>query len=387
MLKRSTAKTQTIYRSPDHRFTGRIDRRMITNFDWPLLVIIGLFIVIGLINLYSATSHDDAHNERFVLQLIWIFVGLVLMVLSLSVNYQIYKNAAYGVMIGTIVLLLATLIIGYVSHGAKRWLLLGPVRFQPSELAKLAVVLTLAKYFSENAKPFGMRLKDLQWPLALIGGPTLLILMQPDLGTALMILLIATTMILFVGVRRRTLIGLSVTGLLILPMMYFFVLQDYQRNRILTLLNPDRDPTGTGWHIRQSLIAIGSGQIFGKGWMHGTQTKLDFLPEQHTDFIFSVLAEEWGFIGGLLTLALFFILILLCLNIAMNSKDQFGTLLGVGLTAFIFWHVVVNIGMVLGLLPVVGVPLPFMSYGRTSLLTMMIAIGMLQNIASRRYIF
>jgi rod shape determining protein RodA len=192
---------------------------------------------------------------------------------------------------------------------------------------------------------------------------------------------------LFVGVRRRVLIGVGVGGLVAAPLIFFFGLRDYQRERIWTLLDPDRDPTGTGWHIRQSLIAIGSGQFGGKGFLKGTQTKLDFLPEQHTDFIFSVLAEEWGFIGVVVVLALFFALIVWSVNIAMQSKDRFGMLLGFGLAAFIFWHVVINIGMVLGLMPVVGVPLPFISYGRTSLLTMMIAVGLLLNISGRRYIF
>ncbi len=422
---RTRSKTATVYQSPDRKFTGRIDRRLVANFDWTLLAILALILVLGLINLYSATHHGGrlavdgsrlsadspadpdnrqpstvnrqlapanrqpsvAHSDRFVLQLVWIFVGFVLMTVAFLVNYQLYKNAAYYVLIGVLVLLAATLILGYVSHGARRWLILGPARFQPSELAKLALVLALARYFSENPLDEGMGLADLRWPLAIAAAPMALVLLQPDLGTAVMLAFIAATMILFVGVRWRTLLGFGATAAVGGPLAYFFALKDYQRERILTLFDPNRDPTGTGWHIRQSLIAIGSGQLAGKGWLHGTQTKLDFLPEQHTDFIFSVLAEEWGFLGGLVALVLFFALIVWCVNIAMQSKDHFGCLLGLGLTAFIFWHVAVNIGMVLGILPVVGVPLPFMSYGRTSLLTMMIAVGMLLNISSRRYMF
>ncbi|MDP8222283.1 MAG: rod shape-determining protein RodA [Candidatus Lernaella stagnicola] len=383
MLKRRAS----IFRNPDSRYTGRIDRRLVANFDWPLLTILLLILLVGLVNLYSATHHDEVHQGRFTLQFVWILVGLVLMVLAFAVNYQVYKNLAIGILVAVVIFLLATLVIGYVSHGARRWLILGPLRFQPSEFAKLAVTLALAKFLSENQSGAGLSIKELRWPAAIVLGPTLLVLLQPDLGTAIMTLLIAGTMILFVGVRKKTLIGLGVSGAFLAPVMYFFLLKDYQRERILTLLDPARDPTGTGWHIRQSLIAIGSGRTFGKGFLMGTQTKLDFLPEQHTDFIFSVMAEEWGFIGGFVILALFFALVMWGLNIAMQSKDEFGTLLAVGLTAFVFWHVVVNIGMVLGLLPVVGVPLPFVSYGRTSLLTMMIAVGLLLNISSRRYIF
>jgi rod shape determining protein RodA len=383
------SKKATVYQSPDHRFTGRIDRRLSANFDWTLLGILAVILTIGLVNLYSATNHDVQHAGRFVLQLVWIFVGAVLMVLAFAINYQVYKNAAFYILIAALALLLATLIIGYVSHGARRWLSLGPVRFQPSELAKLALVLALARFFAENPQDHahGMSLRDLRWPLGITAAPTLLVLLQPDLGTAIMLLLIAATMILFVGVQWRTLAAFVGTAVVGGPLAYFFALKDYQRDRILTLFDPDRDPTGTGWHIRQSLIAIGSGQFAGKGWLKGTQTSLDFLPEQHTDFVFSVLAEEWGFVGGLVILALFFALVVWSVNIAMRSKDHFGALLGVGLAAFIFWHVIVNIGMVLGLLPVVGVPLPFISYGRTSLLTMMIAVGLLLNVSSRRYMF
>ncbi len=380
-------KRRSSQRTYGRRYAGRIDRRLVANFDWPLLVLLLLVLVVGLINLYSATYHNESHQGRFTLQFLWILVGFVLMTLAFSVNYQVFKNIAFGLLVGVVIFLLATLIIGYVSHGAKRWLILGPLRFQPSEFAKLAVILALAKFLSEQGSGGNVTLKDLRWPAAITLAPTLLILMQPDLGTAIMILLIAGTMILFVGVQRRALIGLASATAIMAPIMYLFFLKDYQRERIMTLLDPARDPTGTGWHIRQSLIAIGSGRTFGKGFLKGTQTKLDFLPEQHTDFIFSVMAEEWGFVGGLVVLGLFFAMVMWSLNIAMQSKDEFGVLLGVGLTAFILWHVVVNIGMVLGLLPVVGVPLPFVSYGRTSLLTMMIAIGLLLNISSRRYIF
>jgi len=373
-------------RNPDRRFFGRIDRRLFTNFDWTLIILVTLLSAIGLVNLYSATHHSEIAS-KFQLHLLWLVVGFVLMMLAFAINYQHLENAAYGIFIGVAVLLLATLIIGYVSHGARRWLYVGPLRFQPSELAKIALVIALAKYLSANRPGDNFRFKDLGAPFAIAGAPILLVFLQPDLGTAVMLFLITLSMLLFVGIRWPTLLGLSTGGALFSAFSYFFLLRDYQRERILTLFFPDRDPLGTGYHIRQSKIAIGSGRWLGKGWLEGTQAKLQFLPEHHTDFVFSVLGEEWGFLGGAVVLILYFALIAWCLTIAMRSKDNFGALMSVGLTALLFWHIFINIGMVLGIMPVVGVPLPFLSYGRTNMLTVMISIGLLLNISSRRYIF
>lgn len=379
---------QTVYQSPDHRFVGRIDRRLVANFDWTLLILMMLVLLIGLINLYSATHHQQAHYNLFTRQLIWIFVGLVLMVFSFLINYQVFRNVAYGIMIGAMLLLFVTLILGFATHGARRWLDLGFFSFQPSELAKLALIITLAKYLSE-LRNVGrdLNLKDLAWPLGFVFAPALLVLFQPDLGTAILIILIGLTMILFVGVRRRILI---VSGALLLVSGFtygYFFMPEYQMERVQTLLQPEADPTGKGYQISQAIIAIGSGRTLGCGFRKGTQNQLGFIPEKHNDFIFAVLGEEWGMVGGLATLIIFFSLVAWGINISMRAKDYFGALLGIGMTAFIFWHVVINIGMVMGLLPVVGLPLPFVSYGRTSLLTMMMAVGFLLNISSRRYIF
>jgi rod shape determining protein RodA len=374
------------YSNPDQRFVGRIDRRLFTNFDWFLLLLVVGLCLIGLVNLYSAT-HSSEHLERFRLQLVWLVVGFMLLSLSFAINYQYFENNGYTILVGVMVLLAATLVIGYVSHGARRWLNIGPVRFQPSELAKIAVVIALAKYLAGNPSERGYNLKELGPPLAIVAGPMALVAMQPDLGTAIMLLLIAATMLLFAGVRWRTVLGLGFSGAALSVFSFLFLLKPFQRNRILTLINPDADPLGAGYHIRQSLIAIGSGRLWGKGWLHGTQAKLEFLPEAHTDFAFSVFSEEWGFAGGLLVLGLYFALVAWSLNIAMRSKDLFGSMMAVGFAALLFWHIFINVGMVLGLLPVVGMPLPFLSYGRTSLLAMMIAVGFLLNISSRRYIF
>lgn len=371
---------------PDRRFVGRVDRRLFTNFDWTLLGLVLLLSGIGLVNLYS-TTYQSNHFEKFQLQLIWLVVGFLVLSLTFAINYQHFENAAYGILIGVILLLVATLVIGYVSHGAKRWLPLGPLRFQPSELAKIALVIALAKYLAGKPAGKGYVLKDLWTPMGIAAGPIFLVAIQPDLGTAVMLFLIAMTMIIFVGVRLRTVLGLGFMGAGLSVFSYFCLLRSYQQERILTLINPDRDPLGAGYHIRQSLIAIGSGRIFGKGWLEGTQAKLQFLPEAHTDFVFSVLTEEWGFVGGFVILILYFALVAWSINIATRSKNQFGSLLAVGLSALLFWHIFINIGMVLGIMPVVGMPLPFLSYGRTSMLTMMISIGLLLNISSRRYIF
>jgi rod shape determining protein RodA len=276
--------------------------------------------------------------------------------------------------------------VGKVTSGSQRWLSLGPISFQPSELAKIALVIVLAKFFSEKRGYRGYRLKDLWQPFLLIGAPSILILKEPDLGTAMLLVAGSLSMILFVKVSWKSLVILVGSALSLAPFVWFS-LKEYQRMRILTFLRPDRDPFGAGYHINQSKIAIGSGQFWGKGFLNGTQTRLHFLPEQHTDFAFSVLAEEWGFAGSVLLLILYLFLILWGLNIAKVSKDRFGAILSVGIVAFIFWQVVINVGMVTGLLPVVGIPLLLFSYGGSSLISTMAAMGLLMNISMRRFMF
>jgi rod shape determining protein RodA len=232
----------------------------------------------------------------------------------------------------------------------------------------------------------GFSLRDLMMPALLTALPFGLIVRQPDLGTAMVIALIAGTMTIFVKIERRTLSWLIATFTLLVPLVWFF-LRGYQKQRILTFLNPDRDPLGAGYHIIQSKIAIGSGMLTGKGFLKGTQNALSFLPEQHTDFIFSVLAEEWGLMGALTVIILFLIIIAWGLSIAGRCRDPFGTILSVGVTAMIAWQVLINIGMVMGLMPVVGVTLPFISYGGSSIITMMMGIGLLMNVSMRRFKF
>lgn len=364
------------------------DRRLIQNFDWVLLLLLLLLAAISILNLYSATYpvRNVGGSQVFVKQVYWFLMGFVVFLLMTTFNYYALERLAYPVYFISIALLVLVLLVGKVTSGSQRWLSLGPLSFQPSELAKISVLMVLAKFFSEKGGYQEYRLRDLWQPFVLTGIPCVLILKEPDLGTALVLVVLSVSVILFVKVYWKSLVILVVSALAIAPFIWFN-LKEYQQMRILTFFRPDMDPLGSGYHINQSKIAIGSGLFWGKGFLKGTQTRLHFLPEQHTDFAFSVLAEEWGFVGSMLLLCLYVLLILWGLNIAKNSKDKFGSIMAVGIVAIIFWQVVINIGMVTGLLPVVGIPLLLFSYGGSSLISTMAAMGLLMNISMRRFIF
>lgn len=361
------------------------DRRLITDFDWVLLLLVLLAAGLGVLNLYSASAGWGG-TPYYLKQSIWLGGGVCI---ALAVTLFDYRHLEYWALPAftlTLLLLLAVVFGGKTIMGARRWLDIGPFNLQPSELAKITVVLILARYFTRFGKPAGNTLTDL-WPaFLLLGAPVLLIVRQPDLGTALLVVFIACSMILFAGVHIRTLIFLGISGV-VMAAGGWFVLHDYQRKRILTFLDPEHDPLGAGYHIIQSKIAVGSGGFFGKGFMQGSQAQLAFLPERHTDFAFSVYAEQWGFAGALLLLLIYLAIVLWGVYVAYRAADTFGRFLAVGITAMLFWHIVVNLGMVIGLLPVVGVPLPLFSYGGTSMITTMIGVGILLNISMRRYIF
>ncbi|MDR2861390.1 MAG: rod shape-determining protein RodA [Syntrophobacterales bacterium] len=363
----------------------RFDRRLFTHFDWTLLLILLLILTAGLVNLYSAGFAFSQDTSLCLKQIRWIVLGLVCMVLAFSVDYRYIIRHAYFIYGITVVLLLIVLFYGYMTHGSRRWILFMGFSFQPSELMKLAIILVLAKYFDENKLQRSLLLKDLVFPAVLMIVPFFLILQQPDLGTALVVFIIFVSMVLFIGVNWKALGVVCVTGMALLPMAWF-LLRDYQKERILTLFAPEKDPLGAGYHIIQSMIAIGSGGWWGKGFLQGTQTHLRFLPEQQTDFVFSVFAEEWGFIGVAILMILFLSLIVWGLKISLYSKDYLGTLIAFGITMLIAWSVFINVGMVLGLLPVVGIPLPFMSYGGSSIVVLLIAMGLLMNISMRRFL-
>ena len=364
------------------------DRRLIQNFDWILLLLLLVLAAISILNLYSATYaiRNAGGSQVFMKQIYWFLIGFATFFLMTTYNYLVLERFAYPVYFISIALLVLVLLVGKVASGSQRWLNLGLISFQPSEMAKISVLLVLAKFFSKKGGYREYRLRDLWQPFLIIMIPFVLILREPDLGTALLLMVVSFSVILFVKVHWRSLVILVVSALCVAPFIWL-ELKDYQRLRILSFLRPDMDPLGSGYHINQSKIAIGSGLFWGKGYLKGTQTRLHFLPEQHTDFAFSVLGEEWGFIGSVLLLLLYLFLILWGLNIAKNSKDKFGSILAICIVAAIFWEVVVNVGMVTGLLPVVGIPLVLFSYGGSALVSAMAALGLLMNISMRRFMF
>ncbi len=365
-----------------------LDRRLIQNFDWVLLIVLMLIVGVSILNLYSATYpiRDIGGAQIFKKQIYWFLLGFLFFFLMTTFNYSFLEQIAFPAYMVAVILLILVLMVGKVSSGSQRWLVLGPISFQPSELMKMAMVMILAKFFSERGGSSEYRLRDLWQPFLLIFFPFALILKEPDLGTALFLALLSGSMVLIAKVHWKSLLIFLGACASLAPFVWFG-LKDYQRARILTFINPDMDPLGSGYHINQSKIAIGSGFLWGKGFLQGTQTRLHFLPEQHTDFAFSVLAEEWGLIGSIVLLLLYLFLILWGLNIARSSKDRFGAMMAIGITGMAFWQVVINVGMVTGLLPVVGIPLLLFSYGGSSVVTSMIALGLLMNISMRRFMF
>ncbi|HEX8960351.1 MAG TPA: rod shape-determining protein RodA [Geobacteraceae bacterium] len=365
-----------------------IDRRLFTNFDWTLFVLTLLISAVGVVNIYSATaSYKLVGIPYFIRQGYWIAFGLFLIVLVCSIDYHLLEDISYWVYGVLLVLLVLVMLVGRTSMGATRWLHLGFISLQPSEPMKIVIIMVFARFFNGYPVFQGLGLRDLGYPLLLLGGPALLIMKQPDLGTAIMVCLIVCSMLMYIGVRWSTLVSLVLTAIPVGYGAWHYLLREYQKNRVLNFINPERDPLGSGYHIIQSKIAVGSGGFLGKGFLHGTQSHLRFLPEQHTDFAFSVFSEEWGFVGCLVVLILYLFLVLWGLHIAGRCNDRFGSLLAVGVTAMLFWHIVINMGMVIGLFPVVGVPLPFFSYGGTSMVTSMVGVGILLNISMRRFMF
>ena len=363
------------------------DRRLLQNFDWILLLLLILLGIISIVNLYSATYpiKDAGGSQILIKQAYWFLIGFAVLLMMTTFDYHLLERLAYPIYFITLTLLILVLVIGKIYSGSQRWLSFGGIVFQPSEMAKIALVIMLAKYFNEHGE-YEYRLRDLWWPFILITLPFLLIIKQPDLGSALLLMIVSFSVILFVKIRWKSLFILILTSFLSAPFIWF-TLKEYQQKRILTFLMPDMDPLGAGYHINQSKIAIGSGLFWGKGFLKGTQTRLHFLPEQHTDFAFSVLAEEWGFVGSVFLLMLYLFLILWGINIAKNSRDQFGTILALGIIAIVFWQLVINVSMVIGLLPVVGIPLVMFSYGGSSMITTMLGMGLLMNISMRRFLF
>lgn len=368
---------------------ARIERKLAQHNEWWLLGLIGVLIALGVANLMSAT-HPESESwltPTVRRQGLALLLGLIGFAGAIAVDYRRLERWAPFLYAGSLLLLGATLALAPVTRGNQSWLVFGPVRLQPSELARVAMILMLARYFHRNPPSDVRRLRDLLRPGLIAGATVGLIVLQRDMGVALLTLAVSATYLLFVRIPMRSWAAVAGTALAILAIVWVFVLADYQKSRILDVADPGRDPLASGYQANQSRIAIGSGGLFGKGYMEGTQTQLRFLPTQHTDFIFSVLAEEWGLVGAATVLVLYFSLLVWGLVIARGSKDLFGALLAVGVVGMLFWPAVVNVLMVVGLAPVIGVPLPLFSYGGSSMLASLIALGLLLNVSLRRYLF
>ncbi len=346
--------------------------RYVDNF---LLAGIFLLMLTGLIVLYSASG---GNLGRMSSQVVNMLVALAVMWMVANIPLQQIKRLALPLYLVGIVLLIGVALFGEIHNGARRWLNLGITRIQPSELLKIAVPLMMAWYFDKSE--ITLRLRDYTGATLILLLPILLIARQPDLGTALLITASGFYVLYFAGLSWRVMASLLVTAGAVLPLFWSFGMHDYQRKRVLTMLDPSQDPLGAGYHIIQSSIAIGSGGIVGKGWQKGTQSQLDFLPEQSTDFIFAVFSEEFGLIGNGLLLLLYLVVIGRCMIITANAPTQFTRLVAGSITLTFFTYVFVNMGMVSGILPVVGVPLPLISYGGTSLVTMLLGFGILMSI-------
>ena len=356
-------------------------KKLIRNIDWPLvgavlaLMACGLGLISSATYSFAAAGGNSWHVER---QTTFMGIALLLIIVSLKFDYRLlkgYSKYIYGV---NIVLLIAVMLFGHTQLGAQRWIQIGSFTFQPSEFAKVFLIICLAS-FMEKRIEWLEDFKDYLMVFLYIFLPFVLVMKQPDLGTSLTFIAILLGMIFVSGFKYKWLFRLGTLFVALLP-AFWMILKDYQKNRIRVFLNPELDPFGSGYHVIQSKIAIGSGGLWGKGWMEGTQSQLNFLPENHTDFIFAVAGEEFGFIGAALIIVLYFIIVWRGILIAMNAEDDFGALIATGVTSMFMFHILVNLGMTMGIMPVTGVPLPFLSYGVSSLLTNAMLVALLLNI-------
>jgi rod shape determining protein RodA len=355
--------------------------RKLISINWLLVVLISLVAMVGFAMLYSAADGNMwPWAER---QVVRFGVALVVMVIVATINIRIWLRYAYVLYFLALALLVAVEVAGYVGMGAQRWISLGFVNVQPSELMKIFLILALARYFNASAIEDIGRISSLIVPIGLIVAPSILILRQPDLGTAIMVMMSGGAVMFLAGVRLWKFAVIGVSGLAAAPVAWQF-LHEYQKKRVLTFLNPETDPLGAGYHIIQSKIALGSGGMTGKGFMLGPQSHLHFLPEMQTDFIFTMLAEEMGLVGGLALIILYALIITYGIIISVKARNQFGRLVAGGITTTFFLYVFINIAMVTGLIPVVGVPLPLVSYGGTVMLTLMIGFGLVIGVGVHR---
>jgi rod shape determining protein RodA len=353
----------------------------IWQLNWGLVLLVGLAAAVGLAMLFSVSGGTtETWVSRQAMRL--AFGAIVMFVVSLT-DIRLLLRSAYVIYAVALFLLIAVELVGVIGMGAQRWVDLGFFQLQPSEVMKIALVMALARYFHGLQQEDVARLRVVAIPAAMILVPTLLILRQPDLGTAVLILAGGSMMCFFAGVRIW-LFGAGITVILAAIPFAWHYLHDYQRNRILTFLDPERDPLGAGYHILQSKIALGSGGLFGRGYLQGTQSHLNFLPEMQTDFIFTTLAEEFGLFGAIGLIALYVVILAYAIAIALRARNHFGRLLAMGIAATFFVYFFINIAMVTGLIPVVGVPLPLVSYGGTAMVTILVGFGLLMSVSIHR---
>lgn len=356
---------------------------LLKHFDWPLFAAVFILAMLGLVLIYSTTTAELVRfSPEFGKQLIAFSIGLVLIFALSFLDYSVFKNFAYWLYGFLILLLTLVLIFGRQIRGTKGWFDLGFFQFQPAELGKFVLLIILAKYFASVAgKTSRMQFVVVSGVLVFI--PFVLVLIQPDLGSALVYLALWLGLLFFSGLKRSHSLIIILSGLIIAWFSWTFILRAYQKGRIISFINPNADPLKTGYNLIQSKIAIGSGGIFGRGLGHGSQSQLRFLPEQHTDFIFAVLTEELGFVGGFLLLFLFFLVLARIIKIGRNSRDEFGIMAAIGAVFIFVFELFVNIGMNLGILPVVGVPLPFVSYGGSAIIISLAVVGLIESIMLR----
>ncbi len=355
----------------------------IKNIDYILLAAIVLIAAFGIATLYSATYGVSSAVNYPARQAVWTGIGFVLMFAAILIDYRHFLRLAYLFYFFNLAALLLVSLHGRTVGGAQRWLSVGGFMLQPSEFIKPVLVLAIAKFFS-NREEQAKSVKCLLAASVLVLIPMVLVIQQPDLGTALMLMPLFLALVYAAGVPGKYLASIIAGGIALMP-LFWFILKDYQKSRLLVFLNPDIDPLGAGYSINQSRIAIGSGGFSGRGWLSGTQTQLSFLPENRTDFVFSTVGEEFGFIGAFFIIALYTFVIMRGLRIAREAKDTGAVLVAVGVSIMLLLHMFVNIGMATGMLPVVGMPLPLLSYGGSATVSSLAAVGLLINIRSRRF--
>lgn len=366
-----------------------VDRRLFSHINWGLLACLLVLFFAGVGNLYSASGNRMEGgllvSSFYQRQLVWGAIGICGMLAAMVFDYRRLRNFAWPFFILALVLLILVPLVGKTVYGAKRWISLGFINMQPSEIAKLAVLVLAARVLSRDGRPLGWA--DF-FKVLLVGlAPAAFIIIQPDLGTTLNLLLLLGGMILFHGIRAHVLKICLLAVPCIGAFMWIAGMHDYQRQRVLTFLDPSNDPRGAGYHIIQSQIAIGSGQMWGKGFLEGTQSQLRFVPEKHSDFAVAVFGEEWGFAGCVALVALYCLFLLAIFATVSEAKDRFGSTLAAGVFFYFFWQILINIGMVVGIMPVVGIPLPFMSYGGSSTLVNFVLVGIVLNVSMRRFMF